>query len=793
MLNAEQLILALDHVRAVQGNTAHDDDNQHKWSERLAVLTHDMLYLLDVDEDENSLSPFGRACERVQLQDVIEVDLITASPETLLISTSQFFDRHTLMRSSPGAAGMQQWRNALCNVVSAQHKLRAAEGVADMAACLGMSDPNSPPRQRSFSNVSLRSNLSSRDSGEIADAAGRAGGSSADGSPAWRRQGAYSCSDGSEGEGTCTAAAGADERHNTNSSSWRPPWAEKRLRSLRALGYLQKRRDGLLLVGWVDRLFVLCSDGVAGTLLYYKRSPEMNDELLGELRGVIELQGATIDMLLLEQAQLPDAPTVPNCQLPDDPACKSKHFLRITAAHEPESQPFYELPKRRAVIDIRFETQSDLQQWLQQLHSTVALLTQRQFPDAADTPHKLLQTLTPSLSCAQASPTSIPTVEATQACSSRTRARRHLFLAPFAGLFKQLQKLPQLLPLVALNSSWLLVRQRSVDDLTLWITLLAANMIAFLLIRQPPPRPHTPSPHQLPLPHPRPISDSSVDRHLTGRAPFQKPSFGFVSFDKRSWWEDGNGSCFRVRCGPDYRRNGEKTPSLACMYTLTGAEFLRTPCRIEHIAELLELPPPLPGAGSQNGRLPPRIVVNVVVPVDPPSFAGDMPDGPSVCASFCFACTPQAQAASLHEDPSPSVKLMAHMQQHADRDRMRSCTFKVIVIVDNKDELGVSKMLHPYNGKPILVCKTGAMYTGSEYIEIDILVHKFRYFAQRGLHSLKPKVADALLHVGFLLQGTEDHELPEQIFGAVRLPRIDYHTFPEIAPEMLRAHLARNK
>ena len=56
------------------------------------------------------------------------------------------------------------------------------------------------------------------------------------------------------------------------------PWRADALPPILALGTLLKERDGLLWGGWTERTFVLMQNG---QLLYYLRTPDSNDEVLG--------------------------------------------------------------------------------------------------------------------------------------------------------------------------------------------------------------------------------------------------------------------------------------------------------------------------------------------------------------------------------------------------------------------------------------------------------------------------------------------------------------------------------
>ena len=173
------------------------------------------------------------------------------------------------------------------------------------------------------------------------------------------------------------------------------PWRADALPPILALGTLLKERDGLLWGGWTERTFVLMQNG---QLLYYLRTPDSNDEVLGDLanpspdpdpnpnpnpnsnpdpdpnpdpnpdqvlgdlRGVIELDAAVIEERPLDEEE---AAELPEC---------SPSFLLISTAEEPEAQPFYEWPKRCATLACRGETAAQQAQWLGKLRGAIEAL-----------------------------------------------------------------------------------------------------------------------------------------------------------------------------------------------------------------------------------------------------------------------------------------------------------------------------------------------------------------------------------------------------------------------------------
>ena len=105
--------------------------------------------------------------------------------------------------------------------------------------------------------------------------------------------------------------------------------------------------------------------------------------------------------------------------------------------------------------------------------------------------------------------------------------------------------------------------------------------------------------------------------------------------------------------------------------------------------------------------------------------------------------------------------------------------FQVINSCTNLEELGMPQYITSYNAKPVLIRRTGTIFKGPNYLEMDIHVHKFANIAKQSIHVLTSRCALMAMQIGFVIEGREDSELPETLFAcvAVNKPQEDMAEF----------------
>jgi len=57
-----------------------------------------------------------------------------------------------------------------------------------------------------------------------------------------------------------------------------------------------------------------------------------------------------------------------------------------------------------------------------------------------------------------------------------------------------------------------------------------------------------------------------------------------------------------------------------------------------------------------------------------------------------------------------------------------------------------------YNAKPVLIRRTGSIYTAPNLIEMDIHVHKFAAMAKRSIHLVSSRCGLMYMQIGFVIE-----------------------------------------
>mmetsp|Transcript_29872 Transcript_29872/g.70234 ORF Transcript_29872/g.70234 Transcript_29872/m.70234 type:complete len:135 (-) Transcript_29872:63-467(-) len=111
-----------------------------------------------------------------------------------------------------------------------------------------------------------------------------------------------------------------------------------------------------------------------------------------------------------------------------------------------------------------------------------------------------------------------------------------------------------------------------------------------------------------------------------------------------------------------------------------------------------------------------------------------------------------------------------------DGDPLRD-RFKAIPRLMNPDDADLNgaqkRLIGSYNAKPLLTRPQHELVLTEDYAELDVDVHRFQYIARQGADTFRSKVKKMVFDLGFVVEGHDDSELPEQLLGCCRLSKLD--------------------
>ncbi|TMW63843.1 hypothetical protein Poli38472_002784 [Pythium oligandrum] len=248
-------------------------------------------------------------------------------------------------------------------------------------------------------------------------------------------------------------------------------------------------------------------------------------------------------------------------------------------------------------------------------------------------------------------------------------------------------------------------------------------------------------------------------------------------------WTHISGTRYQVRQGPNYRKTKIKAPSDESLLDLVAIDIYRSSRKVDNIASLVDLSGLLRMGASSPLDL---FVVNCQVPSYQPSnplWGEKQGDGEGFNFVTYFAIPPNVREQLNEAEPThQAVRLLKNFLHDSSTVRDR---FKAIGIVVNPEEQKLGRterhLLETYNGQPILTRPQHRFYRTESYFEVDVDAHEFNYVARRGLVGVSEHFKNMVVDFGFVLEGQDDHELPEQILGGVRLCKIDVSKAQEMS------------
>ncbi|XP_057521894.1 uncharacterized protein LOC130801945 [Amaranthus tricolor] len=288
--------------------------------------------------------------------------------------------------------------------------------------------------------------------------------------------------------------------------------------------------------------------------------------------------------------------------------------------------------------------------------------------------------------------------------------------------------------------------------------------------------------------------DDLTSTLVSPRAPLQRPIAGaqipYCPPEKKmsDCWSPIDPSTFNVR-GHSYLRDKRKdlAPNHAAFYPF-GVDIFQSHRKISHIARFVELPPIY-----SSGKIPPVLVVNIQIPLYPASVFSREHDGEGMSIVLYFRLSEnfskdlprhfQENVRRLIEDETEKIKSYSSETAAPFRERL-----KILGRVANLEDLNLNKaekkLLNAYNEKPVLSRPQHEFYSGENYFEIDLDVHRFSYICRKGLDSVQSRLKHCVLDFGLTIQGNKPEDLPEHLLCCVRLNELDYNNYRHLSVSM---------
>ncbi|CAN7065940.1 unnamed protein product [Brassica oleracea var. botrytis] len=265
----------------------------------------------------------------------------------------------------------------------------------------------------------------------------------------------------------------------------------------------------------------------------------------------------------------------------------------------------------------------------------------------------------------------------------------------------------------------------------------------------------------------------------------------FCPIDKKmlDCWTTIEPNSFRVR-GKTYLRDKKKEFAASqAAYNPFGVDVFLSERKINHIAQYVKLP-----VTTTSAKLPSLLVVNVQqIPLYPTTIFQGETDGEGMNIVLYFKLSDnyskklplhfQESIQRLIDDEVEKVKSFPMDTTAPFRERL-----KILGRVANVDDLHLSgpekKLMQAYNEKPVLSRPQHEFYSGENYFEIDIDMHRFSYISRKGFETFIDRLKICVLDVGLTIQGNKPEELPEQILCCVKLNGVDFMNYHQLTQEV---------
>jgi len=253
------------------------------------------------------------------------------------------------------------------------------------------------------------------------------------------------------------------------------------------------------------------------------------------------------------------------------------------------------------------------------------------------------------------------------------------------------------------------------------------------------------------------------------------PPETMVEEGQENMWSVPDHSIYKVR-QPGYNTTYKKAPSGTSIYKTFGCDFVRNEESIvKEVGEIVDFSMiDLPDSKD----LPSIIIVNAQIPLGGVSmnpFATKKPD-PGISKIMYSVMDPEIAKTIGTEDELPQLKALRRLV--ALEKSSTSLAFKVIGRVDESEIAHLPNILQRINGKPARVTESakliiGKLPSGHTYLEVDYDIRKWSLIARTCLDAAIQRALTMKLHLGYLVEGACEEELPEQLLCTITLLQLN--------------------
>mmetsp|Transcript_21809 Transcript_21809/g.32476 ORF Transcript_21809/g.32476 Transcript_21809/m.32476 type:complete len:1249 (-) Transcript_21809:150-3896(-) len=302
----------------------------------------------------------------------------------------------------------------------------------------------------------------------------------------------------------------------------------------------------------------------------------------------------------------------------------------------------------------------------------------------------------------------------------------------------------------------------------------------------------------------RKIEKKVVPKVLTGKIlagsslQFVKPDSPVLNSYTTSHYNN-----FRVRAGPNYRKEKKKLPSKRELFDLVSVDILKTDRKVENFVPYLEFEPKtvdvLEARQIQIDKNRPDLKIPAIFSVQltwpnypPPNPLWGGGEGAGILFVLVFKAN---EWIDDRKNGTPAVTLISKLVNSKLNAKYRE-RFKVLPMLVNVDECTIGGFLKTivknFNGKPFLsrpehkFCNGEILAKNSKgdsvklpYHNITLDGYQFPFLARRTCYNLMDKSKTYIIDMGFIIEAREDDEMPEQVLGHVRFNYLTKDLLPE--------------